>query len=85
MVGPLRNPCIQRSYLADTDRPAGELARSAGLHTSVGATAIRRFLRPLTWQNAPQAGLPPELRDGPADLPRRVDGRFEPHPRRRPS
>jgi NADP-dependent aldehyde dehydrogenase len=44
------------------------------LHTSVGATAIRRFLRPLAWQDAPQAVLPAELRDGPVDVPRRVDG-----------
>ncbi|MCX2729427.1 aldehyde dehydrogenase family protein [Saccharopolyspora sp. NFXS83] len=43
-------------------------------HTSVGATAIRRFLRPVAWQNAPQASLPPELRDGPSPVPRRVDG-----------
>ena len=43
-------------------------------HTSVGATAIRRFLRPLTYQNAPQSALPDELRDGYADIPRRVDG-----------
>lgn len=46
------------------------------LHTSVGATAIRRFLRPVTWQDAPLATLPAELReDGPA-IPRRVDGRL---------
>ncbi len=44
------------------------------VHTSVGPTAIRRFLRPYAWQNAPSAALPPELRDGPADVPRRVDG-----------
>lgn len=44
------------------------------LHTSVGATAIRRFLRPLTYQNAPQAVLPEELRDGFSAIPRRVDG-----------
>ena len=44
------------------------------LHTSVGATAIRRFLRPLTYQNAPQLALPEELRDGPSAIPRRVDG-----------
>ncbi|RLK46592.1 aldehyde dehydrogenase (NADP(+)) [Microbacterium telephonicum] len=43
-------------------------------HTSVGVTAIRRFLRPLAWQDAPAAILPPELRDGPVDVPRRVDG-----------
>ncbi|MCS5716148.1 aldehyde dehydrogenase family protein [Herbiconiux sp. CPCC 205716] len=44
------------------------------VHTSVGATSIRRYLRPVAWQNAPAAELPPELRDGPVDLPRRVDG-----------
>ncbi|WP_243770365.1 aldehyde dehydrogenase (NADP(+)) [Amycolatopsis acidicola] len=44
------------------------------LHTSVGTTAIRRFLRPVTWQDAPQAVLPKELRDGPAEIPRRIDG-----------
>lgn len=43
-------------------------------HTSVGVTAIRRFLRPLAWQDAPAALLPAELRDGPVDVPRRVDG-----------
>lgn len=47
------------------------------LHTSVGITAMRRFLRPVTWQDAPQDVLPPELRDGPAEVPRRVDGRLE--------
>jgi NADP-dependent aldehyde dehydrogenase len=43
-------------------------------HTSVGATAIRRFLRPVTWQNAPTDLLPPELRDEYDSVPRRVDG-----------
>lgn len=48
------------------------------LHTSVGTTAVRRFLRPVTWQNAPQHLLPPELRDTPpSPLPRRVDGRLQ--------
>ena len=37
-------------------------------------TAIRRFLRPIAWQNAPQKILPPELRDGETLVPRRVDG-----------
>ena len=46
------------------------------LHTSVGATAIRRFLRPVTYQNAPQRVLPTELRDGYTDVPRRLDGRL---------
>ena len=44
------------------------------LHTSVGMSAIRRFLRPLAWQNAPESVLPPELRDGETGIPRRVDG-----------
>lgn len=45
-------------------------------HTSVGATAVRRFQRPLVFQDAPQSVLPPALRDGnPLGIPRRVDGR----------
>ncbi|PTL72705.1 aldehyde dehydrogenase (NADP(+)) [Rathayibacter caricis DSM 15933] len=43
-------------------------------HTSVGATSVRRFLRPVAWQNAPTSELPVELRDGESDIPRRVDG-----------
>ncbi|MFE0096259.1 aldehyde dehydrogenase (NADP(+)), partial [Streptomyces sp. NPDC059015] len=44
--------------------------------TSVGATAIERWLRPVTYQSAPSALLPPELRDdNPPGLPRLVDGR----------
>jgi len=45
------------------------------LHTSVGATSIRRFLRPLAWQDAPEWVLPAELRDDFQEIPRRVDGR----------
>ena len=51
--------------------PASAHRRSAclsSIHTSVGATAIRRFLRPVTYQNAPPALLPPELRDDAATL-----------------
>ncbi|MFG1926052.1 aldehyde dehydrogenase (NADP(+)) [Cryptosporangium sp. NPDC048952] len=44
------------------------------VHTSVGPTAIRRFLRPVTWQNAPERALPEELRDDFKGIPRRVDG-----------
>jgi NADP-dependent aldehyde dehydrogenase len=48
---------------------------TASVHTSVGATAIRRFLAPIAFQDAPQAVLPAELRDGnPAGIPRREDG-----------
>lgn len=48
------------------------------VHTSVGATSIRRFLRPLAWQDAARWLLPQELRDGYTEIPRRVDGRSEP-------
>ncbi|GIJ26429.1 aldehyde dehydrogenase [Micromonospora qiuiae] len=48
------------------------------LHTSVGATSIRRFLRPLAWQGAPDWLLPEELRDGFTGIPRRVDGLLDP-------
>jgi NADP-dependent aldehyde dehydrogenase len=53
-------------------------ASTSSQHTSVGATGIRRFLRPVSFQDVPDALLPPELRDGnPLGLPRRVDGRME--------
>jgi len=45
-------------------------------HTSVGVSAMRRFLRPLAWQNAPQSVLPTELHDLDSDIPRRVDGKL---------
>ncbi len=45
--------------------------------TSVGATAVRRFQRPVVYQDAPEHLLPPALRDGnPLGIPRRVDGRL---------
>lgn len=44
-------------------------------HTSVGVTSIRRFLRPVAFQNAPDALLPAALRDGnPLGLQRLVGG-----------
>ncbi|SCL22931.1 NADP-dependent aldehyde dehydrogenase [Micromonospora pallida] len=46
-------------------------------HTSVGTTAIRRFLRPVTWQGAPVDLLPQELTDDYRGIPRRVDGVLE--------
>lgn len=47
-------------------------ATTASIHTSVGATAIRRWLSPISYQDAPQDVLPPELRDGnPLGIPRR--------------
>jgi NADP-dependent aldehyde dehydrogenase len=53
----------------------GPWPSSTAPHTSVGASAIRRFLRPVAWQSAPDELLPPELReDNPLGIPRRVDG-----------
>lgn len=43
-------------------------------HTSVGVTSLRRFLRPLAWQDAPAGVLPLELADDYEGVPRRVDG-----------
>jgi 2,5-dioxopentanoate dehydrogenase len=50
-------------------------ATTAPAHTSVGMTALQRFLRPVAFQNAPAHVLPPELRDeNPLGIWRRVDG-----------
>lgn len=47
---------------------------SAG-HTSVGATSISRWLRPVSYQGVPSSLLPPPLQDdNPWHVPRRVDG-----------
>lgn len=48
---------------------------SDGRSTSVGTLAIRRFLRPVCYQDMPAALLPPELQpDNPLDLIRLVEG-----------
>ena len=53
-------------------------ATTSPLHTSVGAAAIDRFLRPVTYQNVPDSLLPASLREGnPLHLPRRVDGHYD--------
>jgi NADP-dependent aldehyde dehydrogenase len=50
-------------------------ATTAPAHTSVGTASMRRFLRPVTYQNMPQHLLPTALRDGnPLGIPRRIDG-----------
>ena len=50
-------------------------AATSSLHTSVGTSSLRRFLRPVAYQNMPQRLLPEALRDGnPLGVPRRVDG-----------
>lgn len=53
----------------------GPWPATTSLHTSVGATAIRRFLRPVVFQDAPAALLPEVLRDEAlATLPHRRNG-----------
>lgn len=53
----------------------GPYPATTSTSTSVGATAIERWLRPVAYQDAPAALLPPELRDdNPLGLPRRVNG-----------
>jgi NADP-dependent aldehyde dehydrogenase len=50
-------------------------ATADGRSTSVGTGAIERFLRPVCYQNLPQALLPEPLRDGnPLGIWRRKDG-----------
>jgi NADP-dependent aldehyde dehydrogenase len=50
--------------------------------TSLGAAALARFTRPVTYQDAPDGALPPQLRSGnPWSVPRRVDGVLETGPR----
>ena len=54
-------------------------ATTAPATTSVGMHAVDRFLRPVAYQDMPEALLPVWLRDAnPWALPRRVDGRLEP-------
>ena len=54
-------------------------ATSDSRTTSVGSMAVQRFLRPLCYQDFPQALLPPALLDGnPLGLGRRVNGAVEP-------
>ena len=54
-------------------------ATTDALHTSVGASSIRRWLRPVAYQDVPEQLLPVELTDAPAAadrVPRRVDGQL---------
>jgi len=50
-------------------------ATSDSRTTSVGSLAIRRFLRPVCYQDFPSTLLPEALRDeNPQHVPRRMDG-----------
>ncbi|MEV5481868.1 MULTISPECIES: aldehyde dehydrogenase (NADP(+)) [Streptomyces] len=64
--------------IASAQHHGGPYPATTSTSTSVGASAIERWLRPVTYQSTPDALLPPELRDGnPLGLPRRVNGREE--------
>lgn len=53
----------------------GPYPASTSTSTSVGSTAIERWLRPVCYQDTPDALLPPELREAnPLGVPRTVDG-----------
>jgi NADP-dependent aldehyde dehydrogenase len=50
-------------------------ASTASADTSVGAASVRRWLRPVTFQNTPSDALPIELRDeSQSTLPQRLNG-----------
>ena len=51
---------------------------SEGRTTSVGTRAAERFLRPVSYQNFPDAALPDELKESnPLKIPRLVDGKLQ--------
>ena len=52
-------------------------ATSTPAHTSIGLAAIRRFTRPVCFQNSPDSQLPPGLQDdNPLQIQRMVDGKL---------
>ncbi|MFI9116872.1 aldehyde dehydrogenase (NADP(+)) [Streptomyces venezuelae] len=58
--------------VAAAQHHGGPYPATTSTSTSVGATAIERWLRPVTYQSTPGHLLPPELRDGnPMGVPRR--------------
>ncbi|WAX80689.1 aldehyde dehydrogenase (NADP(+)) [Streptomyces sp. KMM 9044] len=64
--------------VAPAQHHGGPYPATTSTSTSVGGTAIERWLRPVAYQNSPEALLPPELRDdNPRGLPRRFNGRLE--------
>ncbi|MFD7667248.1 aldehyde dehydrogenase (NADP(+)) [Streptomyces sp. NPDC059788] len=64
--------------VAPAQHHGGPYPATTSTSTSVGGTAVERWLRPVVYQDTPPALLPPELReDNPLRLPRRVDGRPE--------
>ncbi|RKT04028.1 NADP-dependent aldehyde dehydrogenase [Streptomyces sp. 3211.6] len=61
--------------VAPAQHHGGPYPAATSHSTSVGGTAIERWLRPVAYQSVPDPLLPPELREGnPLGLPRRVTG-----------
>ncbi|MFD9359268.1 aldehyde dehydrogenase (NADP(+)) [Streptomyces sp. NPDC060031] len=59
--------------VAPAQHHGGPYPAATSHSTSVGGTAIERWLRPVAYQSVPDALLPPELREAnPLGLPRRV-------------
>ncbi|MBA5222150.1 MULTISPECIES: aldehyde dehydrogenase (NADP(+)) [Streptomyces] len=64
--------------VAPSQHHGGPYPATTSTSTSVGGTAIERWLRPVAYQGVPEALLPVELRDAnEAGVPRRFDGRLE--------
>lgn len=64
--------------VAPAQHHGGPYPATTSTSTSVGGTAVERWLRPVVYQNTPPALLPAELRDdNPLGLPRRFNGRLE--------
>ncbi|MFE5888444.1 aldehyde dehydrogenase (NADP(+)) [Streptomyces sp. NPDC056462] len=64
--------------VAPAQHHGGPYPATTSTSTSVGGTAIERWLRPVAYQGAPEALLPAELRDdNPLGLPRRFNGTLE--------
>ncbi|MEU6280658.1 aldehyde dehydrogenase (NADP(+)) [Streptomyces sp. NPDC047028] len=64
--------------VAPAQHHGGPYPATTSTSTSVGGTAIERWLRPVAYQNAPEGLLPAELRDGnPLGVPRRFNGVLE--------
>ncbi|CAL9383108.1 aldehyde dehydrogenase (NADP(+)) [Streptomyces sp. enrichment culture] len=64
--------------VARAQHHGGPYPATTSTSTSVGGTAVDRWLRPVAYQSTPHALLPEELRDdNPLKLPRRVNGALE--------
>ncbi|BFO20445.1 hypothetical protein SHKM778_68330 [Streptomyces sp. KM77-8] len=64
--------------VAAAQHHGGPYPATTSTSTSVGGTAIERWMRPVAYQAVPEALLPEELRDSnPLGLPRRFNGVLE--------